>query len=169
MLLLLGKLYFVRINAINNLTNDVELKWKVDETNGIIITESASKFIISGENQQIISLKFRKNKPTKSENQVESIQFSALDIKSQKSLFVNSLHTFAMNATDFLLEPIDLIIKKPCKYHQSFREFKSSVNAKLKTMAKLFSKKITSNKKNNMILLHKFTEISTIKLKSSNH
>ena len=108
-----GTVFYVRINAINNLTNDVILKWSIENNNGSLSTSAAPNFIIGGNDKQMISLKFEKGRI--STNNVERIQFSAVDISSQTELSINSLRLFEMNTTDLQIDPIDLFIKRPSK------------------------------------------------------
>ena len=108
-----GTVFYVRINAINNLTNDVILKWSIENNNGSLSTSAAPNFIIGGNDKQMISLKFEKRRI--STNNVERIQFSAVDISSQTELSINSLRLFEMNTTDLQIDPIDLFIKRPSK------------------------------------------------------
>ena len=109
----LETVFYVRVNAINNLTNDVILRWSIEDNNGTLISTASPNFIIGGNDKQMISLKFEKLRPHSSS--VRRIQFSAIDKSSQIELHVNSLKLFELNATGLELDPIDLVIKRPCK------------------------------------------------------
>lgn len=89
------------------------LKWSIENSNGSLSTSAAPNFIIGGNDKQMISLKFEKRRI--STNNLERIQFSAVDMSSQTELSINSLRLFEMNTTGLQIDPIDLFIKRPSK------------------------------------------------------